>query len=75
MNMETLISRQSLLEHLENVLAVEMKARAEYDADTHTFANFRITDTIRHIRDDEDRHIAMLVALVAMLKKEYQRAL
>ena len=71
--MESMITRIQLLENIKNMLAVEVKAWEEYDADTHSFKNFVIIKRISSVRDDEVRHIAMLRELVAMLEKPYQK--
>lgn len=66
--MEKIISRKELLEMLENMKAVEEKARDSYVEDTVKFNNEKIVYTIKKIKEDEDKHINILKGLIEMLK-------
>jgi len=65
----SVISRNELIELLTDIKSVEMMARLNYENDIITFKNFVITDTIKKIKLDEDKHIAMLEALIKMLRE------
>lgn len=53
---------------LENMKAVEEKARDSYVEDTVKFNNEKIVYTIKKIKEDEDKHINILKGLIEMLK-------
>jgi len=65
--MEKISTRQQLIEQLKDTLAVEIGARDSYEQDTLTFKNFEIVDTIKKIKTDEDKHIAILESLIRLL--------
>jgi bacterioferritin (cytochrome b1) len=62
-------SRNELIDLLVDIKAVEVMARLNYESDIITFKNFIITDTIKKIKKDEDKHIDMLEALIKMLRE------
>ena len=62
-------TRRELIERLKNVALIEQRAAKAYEADIATFTNFKIVDTIKAIRQDEERHIALLNELISMLEK------
>lgn len=61
-------NREDLIELLKDIRGVEVMARNSYEQDIITFKNFIITDTIKKIKNDEDRHIEVLDSLIKMLK-------
>jgi hypothetical protein len=63
------ITREEFVGRLRDVLAIEMTAKKSYEDDIITFRNFQITDTIKEIRDDEEKHIALLKDLIATLTR------
>jgi hypothetical protein len=65
----SVITRNDLIELLADIKAVEVMARLNYENDIITFKNFVITDTIKKIKSDEDRHIAILESLIKMLRE------
>ena len=65
--MEKIITKAELLERLKDIRIVEVLARNGYEEDIATFKNFEITDTIKRIKEDEDKHIRLLDELIAML--------
>ena len=68
--MERLIhTRQDLLKHLKEILAIECLARDSYDRDLHLFSNQRLTVDIKAIKLDEEKHIHLLESLIKMLEK------
>jgi len=66
--MNELNTKAELIAVLEDIKAVEIIARSNYEKDVATFQNFIISDTIEKIKLDEDRHIMMLENLIKMLK-------
>jgi uncharacterized protein YaiL (DUF2058 family) len=62
-------TRNDLIELLTDIKSVETMARLNYENDNITFKNFVITDTIKKIKLDEDKHIAILDALIRMLRE------
>jgi rubrerythrin len=66
--MEKITTKKELKENLENMRAVEVKARKGYVEDMETFVNFKIKDTVSNIKIDEDKHIKMIDELIEMLK-------
>jgi hypothetical protein len=62
-------TRNDLIELLTDIKSVETMARLNYENDIITFKNFVITDTIKKIKLDEDKHIAILDALIRMLRE------
>lgn len=67
--MDKITTRKELIERLEDVRAVEIKARDNYEEDIHIFSNPEIKDTIQKIKVDEDKHISILDFLIKMLKQ------
>jgi rubrerythrin len=65
--MEQALTKQTFLEKIEDLLAVETVARDGYGMDIITFKNFEIVDTLRQIKDDEDRHIKLLKEIIEIL--------
>ncbi len=66
--MEKIITKAQLIERLKDIRAVEIQARDKYDQDVHTFKNFKITETMKNIKSDEDRHINILSGLISLLE-------
>jgi hypothetical protein len=62
-------SKAELLERLKDVRIIEVVARKGYEQDIATFKNFQVTDTIKKIKEDEDKHIALLDELIRMLEQ------
>lgn len=67
--MEKITTKKELIERLGDVMAVEINARNSYIQDIATFKNFKIIDSITKIKEDEDKHIKLLIELVNMLKE------
>jgi len=67
--MEKIHTKSELLEMLKDIRVVEIEARDGYDQDTLTFKNFEITDTMKKIKIEEDKHIELLDELIEMLEK------
>ena len=67
--MEKITNRKELIEMLKNLRAVEIEARNSYEDDIVTFSNFEIVDTIKKIKTDEDKHIALLEDCINTLEK------
>jgi hypothetical protein len=65
--MERITTKAELLEKLKDIRIVEVVARQGYEEDTATFKNFEIINTIQKIKNDEDKHIALLDDLINML--------
>ncbi len=65
--MEKITTKQELIESLKDTLAVEILAKEGYEQDIVTFKNFEITDTMKSIKKDEDKHIALLNSLIKTL--------
>jgi hypothetical protein len=65
--MERITTKADLLERLKDIHIVEVLARNGYAEDIITFKNFEITDTIKRIKEDEDKHIRLLDELIAIL--------
>jgi hypothetical protein len=65
---EDISNRAALIALLEDIKAVEIVARNNYESDIITFQNFIIQETIEGIKKDEDKHIAMLDELIRRLK-------
>ena len=66
--MEKISTRKQLIELLKDTRAVEIAAREGYRQDVVTFKNFEIVDTIKTIKMDEDKHIAILDKLIKLLE-------
>ncbi len=62
-------NRRELVERLKDLYSMESVARMSYEEDLATFKNFEILDKIRIIKNDEDRHIAMLKELINLLDR------
>jgi hypothetical protein len=67
--MKRITTRAEFLERLKDIRIVEVVARRGYEEDIITFRNFIITDTIKKIKEDEDKHIKMLDELISMLSQ------
>ncbi|MFH0869739.1 MAG: hypothetical protein V1866_01635 [archaeon] len=67
--MNLITSKAELLERLRDVRIIETVAKKGYEQDLETFKNFQITDTIGKIKEDEDKHIALLDELIRMLEQ------
>lgn len=65
--MERITTKAELLERLKDIRIVETVARNGYAEDAVTFKNFEIIDTIKRIKEDEDKHIKLLDELIAMI--------
>jgi len=66
--MEKITTKEALLDALEGVRAIEINARDNYVEDIATFKNFKITDTIKKIKIDEDKHIKLIDEIIDILK-------
>lgn len=67
--MEKVRTRAELVERLKDLLVVEMTARDKYEQDIITFKNFELVDTIRKIKEDEEKHVGIVTRLIKMLEK------
>ena len=68
---DAISTREQLITALENVRSIEVHARDNYMNDIITFHNVEILDTIKDIKIDEDKHIALLEELLKMLMKTF----
>ncbi|MEA2037766.1 MAG: hypothetical protein U9O94_09730 [Nanoarchaeota archaeon] len=66
--MERMTTKEELIERLKDVRSVEIQARDHYIRDTTTFKHVHLVHTIKEIKEDEDRHIALLDELIQMLE-------
>jgi len=67
--MNLITTKAELLERLKDVRIIEIVARKGYEQDLATFKNFHITDTIEKIKEDENKHIAILDELIKMVEQ------
>lgn len=65
--MEKITTRVELKERLEDVRAVEIEARKGYVEDLANFSDEKIQYSVKLIKEDEDKHIALLDEMVKML--------
>jgi rubrerythrin len=68
--MNKITTKAELIDMIENILALERKARDDYKKDAEIFKTENIVKTLKHIELDEERHIKMLEALIFLLKKD-----
>ena len=68
--MERINTRNELIDMLKNIVALEIKAKEDYEEDMKLFNDEQILSTLKKIRDDEIRHIDMLEKLIKFLTKE-----
>jgi hypothetical protein len=69
-----LTTKAQLLDRLRDLLAMELGAEKNYEADVGTFTNFVITDTIEKIRQDELRHITLIKEAIALVEDKPPKA-
>jgi rubrerythrin len=65
--MERINTKAELMERLKDLRIVEVVARNGYEEDLSNFKNFEVLNTIQRIKNDEDKHIALLDEMIAML--------
>lgn len=67
--MEKITSKKQLLENLKNIIALEIRAKENYEEDKESFRDKNIVLTIEEIIDDESVHIDLINELITLLEK------
>jgi rubrerythrin len=67
--MEKINTKKEILEKLKDLLAVERLAKQSYEEDTFTFKNFEIKETMEKIKEDEEKHIKILLNIIKVVNK------
>jgi len=66
--MEKISTKAGLLDKLKEIRSVEMVARKGYEQDIEMCTNEEIVTTVTKIKQDEDKHIALLDELIKLLE-------
>jgi|FLOH01.1.fsa_nt_gi rubrerythrin len=65
--MEKIITKEKLIELIQGLRAMEIKARDSYKQDIITFTNFKVCNIIETIEKDEERHIEILDEILKVI--------
>lgn len=68
--METLNTKEELIERVKDVLAVETNARDDYFRDYNSIKDEKIKSALLKIKNDEDKHVAILNSIIKILEKK-----
>ncbi|MFA6382391.1 MAG: hypothetical protein WCX08_03955 [Candidatus Buchananbacteria bacterium] len=63
------MTKESILENLNNGLEFEDKARGSCEEIMSFFDDKATQDTIRYIRDDEVKHLALVKEIIRIINK------
>jgi hypothetical protein len=66
--METILTKSEFLSRIKDIRALEFIARKDYDEDLSIFTKPEIVSVIKTIRDEEDKHIALLNEIIKLLE-------
>jgi len=66
--MEPITTKEKLKEHIYNLVSVETLARDEYEKESKLFNDIKLKTVLNRIKQDENRHIAILNKLIEMLE-------